>query len=158
MNRLNRKVEYALIALKHMSGKEHSELSTAKEIAERYGCPFDATARVLQIMASEGWLQVEHGACGGYSLSADLQELSFKALIDLIQGPSFIAKCQHDKGSKSERCEIQHHCNIISPIQTLNRKLAEFYSSLSLRELLVDWSTNERKASVHRAAIARGVM
>jgi Rrf2 family transcriptional regulator, nitric oxide-sensitive transcriptional repressor len=56
MNRLNRKVEYALMALKVMAQKRAGELTSAKEVVEKTGCPFDATARVLQQMAQKGIL------------------------------------------------------------------------------------------------------
>jgi len=39
MLKITRKVEYALIALRHMQEKEKDELTNAKEIAEQYGMP-----------------------------------------------------------------------------------------------------------------------
>lgn len=53
MNKLNRKVEYALMALKFMSSKVPGELTSTKEVVESTGCPFDATARVMQQMAQK---------------------------------------------------------------------------------------------------------
>lgn len=136
MNKLNRKIEYSLMALKHMSTKRPGELTTAKEVADRYHSPFDATARVLQVMAQKGLLKSEHGVQGGYQITKDLQRISLHDLMEMIQGPTRIAKCMH----KSEHCEIQSHCNIVSPVVTLNEKLSEFYKSVTLAELLFRWS------------------
>lgn len=109
------------------------ELTTAKEVAESYQAPFDATARVMQTMAQRGWLKSEQGAAGGYLISKDLSKLTLADLMEAIQGPTQIAKCLHSE----EPCEIQRHCNIISPIHNLNNKLSEFYKSVTLKELLV---------------------
>ncbi len=132
MNRLNRKMEYALMSLKIMASKSAHELTSAKEIAERAGCPFDATARVLQLMAQKEILRSEHGAYGGYVLLRDLAGLSLFELLEVVMGKMAVAKClQHDMS-----CELKGRCNIISPVSSLNRKIADFYQTLSVGELL----------------------
>lgn len=132
MNKVQKKIEYSLIALKHMRTKPAGELTTAKEVAETYRAPFDVTARVMQVMAQKGLLKSAHGAGGGYLLKKDLKEISLQELIDAIQGPTQIAKCLQDH----EECDIQSTCNIISPITRLNNKLNEFYKNLSVEELI----------------------
>jgi Rrf2 family protein len=131
MNKVNRKIEYSLMALKHMSHKIPGELTTAKEVAESYHAPFDATARVMQLMASKGLLKSEHGAFGGYQITKDLSKVSMLDLLETIQGPSKITKCMNE-----EKCELEKSCNIVSPIANLNQTINSFYASLNLRELL----------------------
>jgi Rrf2 family protein len=131
--RLNRKIEYALVALKYMTGKIPGELTTAKEISEKFHTPFDVTARVMQVLAQKALLRSEQGPQGGYSISKDLGRISFQDLLDMVEGPSAIVKCFE----KDEPCGVQPHCNIISPINMLNHKLTEFYSNLSLKDLLI---------------------
>lgn len=109
------------------------ELTSAKEVAESYQAPFDATARVMQLMAQRGILKSEQGANGGYQITKDLSKVTLQDLMDVIQGPTQIAKCIHSE----EPCELQNNCNIISPVQALNQKLNEFYRNLTLKELLV---------------------
>lgn len=130
MNKMNRKVEYALIALKHMSQKTPGELTSAKEVVEATGVPFDATARVMQQLSQAGILRSEQGARGGYSIIKDLSKSSFHDLIEVILGPTGISKCIHGE------CELISSCNIVSPVAVLNKRLIDFYRSLSLRELL----------------------
>ncbi len=133
MNKMNRKLEYSLMALKHMSRKMPGELTSAKEVSDSYHAPFDATARMMQLMAQHGILRSEQGANGGYQITKDLSKVTLQDLIDIVQGPTKIAKCMQ----RDEPCELESSCNIISPVQTLNQKLSEFYSNLSLRDLLV---------------------
>jgi len=131
MQKLNRKIEYSLMALQYIRTKPAGALTTAKEVSERFQSPFDATARVMQMMASRGWLRSEQGASGGYQLAIDLSNRTMLDLIQLIEGSPSIAKCL--KGG--EDCEI-HTCNIKTPIHTLNRELSGFYKSLKLNALL----------------------
>lgn len=132
MNRLNRKVEYALMALKVMAFKRPGERTSAKEVVEQTGCPFDATARVLQQLAQREILRSEQGAHGGYVLIRDLGKISLLELMTVVLGPVQVARCLKE----DEGCELKTKCNIISPVSVLNRKLGEFYQSLSVGELL----------------------
>ncbi|MGE5085873.1 MAG: RrF2 family transcriptional regulator [Bacillota bacterium] len=135
MNKINRKLEYALMALKHMSQKIPGELTSAKEVSEAFHTPFDATARVMQQMAQKGGiLRAEYGANGGYQITKDLAKVSIHDLVEVIEGPTALVKCLH----KEAPCEIQGTCNIVSPITNLNHKLIDFYKSVSLKDLLVE--------------------
>lgn len=131
MHRLNRKLEYSLMALKYMSAKKQGELTSAKEIVEVTGAPFEATARALQIMTQKNILRSEQGAHGGYLIVRDLNKVSMFDLAEMIVGPVNAAKCLKDNS-----CELHGTCNIQSPIQHLSRKMNEFYRSLSLSEVL----------------------
>lgn len=146
MNKINRKVEYALIGLKHMRNKSPGELTTVKEISGLYGCPFDATSRVMQILAQKGILRSEQGAHGGYQITRDLSRVSFYEIMEMILGPVEIAKCLHDDSVSS--CEMRGTCNIVSPVNTLNRKITEFYKSLTVAEIL-----DPRLSGAGRAAV-----
>ncbi|QDK36237.1 Rrf2 family transcriptional regulator [Bdellovibrio sp. NC01] len=137
MNKINRKLEYALMALKYMSQKIPGELTSAKEVSDAFHTPFDATARVMQQMAQKGGiLRAEYGANGGYQITKDLAKVSIHDLIEVIEGPTALVKCLN----KEAPCEIHSTCNIVSPITNLNSKLTEFYKSVSLKDLLVERS------------------
>lgn len=135
MNKINRKVEYALIGLKHMRGKAPGELTTVKELCLHYGCPFEMTSRVMQTLAQKGVLRSEQGAHGGYQITKDLNRISLHELMSMILGPMAVAKCMHG-AERESACEIRETCNIVSPVQTLSRRLAEFYRELTVAELL----------------------
>lgn len=149
MNKINRKLEYALMALKYMSKKIPGELTTAKEVSDSFRTPFDATARVMQQMAQKGGiLRSEYGASGGYQITKDLAKVSIQDLIDIIEGPTALVKCLHKEGEEG-RCDIKDTCNILSPVKYLNQKLSDFYKGISLKEVLLDRSapTSVRKTA-----------
>ena len=132
MNKLNRKTEYALMALKLMAQKRPGELTSAKEVAVQTGCSFDVVSRVMQALAHHGVLKSEQGPQGGYNIIRDLQRVSVLELMEMIEGRVSVAKCLHEK----TQCELQDTCNIQSPIELLNRKLHDFYQNLKVAELL----------------------
>lgn len=127
------------MALKHMSQKIPGELTSAKEVADTYGTPFDATARVMQLMAQSGLLRSEQGAFGGYQITKDLAKITMWDLNNVILGPTQLAKCMATQHHNKEGiCDIRPQCNIITPIHALNARLNSFYQSVSLKDLLIE--------------------
>lgn len=133
MFKINRRVEYALIALKYMQQQPASKLTPAKEICEMYHTPFDPTSRVLQLMTQAGILRAEYGAHGGYQVAQDLSKISMYDLTEIIVGPIEIANCFHGHYS---RCELTGHCNVISPMLQLNEKLHELLTNTKVTDLI----------------------
>lgn len=135
MLRINKKVEYALMALKFMATKEAGDLTSAREICEAFKAPFDTTAKVLQIMNSNGLLNSVKGIRGGYHLEKDLDEITYMQLARMVEGKNDLQFCQNSKG---ELCELYESCNIASPMESLNKKLNSYLENLTLKELLFE--------------------
>ncbi len=132
MIKINKKVEYALMVLKLMKDKGSQELTTAREVCDRFETPFDTTAKVMQLMNTAGILHSQKGVKGGYTLSSDLSQVSYMALVELVEGKSFMMDC-HDGP-----CELYGSCNISQPIKRLNDYLINIFNGLSLNELLAE--------------------
>jgi Rrf2 family protein len=139
MLKINKKVEYALMALKYMSDHRDLELISAREICDSFTIPFDTTAKVMQTMNNHGILKSVKGIKGGYSLLKPLHEISYMDLVRVVEAKEDIGKtCMSKKG----RCELYSKCNIISPVEQLNLKLNIYLETLSLAELLLGTNFN----------------
>jgi Rrf2 family nitric oxide-sensitive transcriptional repressor len=134
MTKLNRKIEYSLMALKFIQQRQPSSKVTAKEVADSVHAPFEVIARVLQVMAHKGLLHSEQGASGGYRLNQNLNDVSLFQLVEMIEGPTALVKCISEEGA----CDIERNCNIVSPIKSLNNKLNSFFKNIPLSELIVE--------------------
>lgn len=130
MIKINRRVEYALMVLKLMKEKDAVELTTAREVCDRFETPFDTTAKVMQLMNASGILHSHKGVKGGYTLARDLNQISYMELVELIEGKSFMMDCHEGP------CDLLHKCNISQPIKRLNDYLINIFNALSLNELL----------------------
>ncbi len=131
MLKISKKVEYALIALKFISCKKENELTSAREICEKFDTPFDTTAKVMQLMNNHGVLNSIQGVKGGYALSKDLSKISYIQLTKIIEGKSSLLGCEG-----KANCSRKKSCNIMGPIQELNNKLTKYLDKISLEELL----------------------
>lgn len=134
MLRINRKVEYALMALKFMAHKADGAITSAREVCDHFQTPFDTTAKVMQLMNSHNILESVKGIKGGYLIKGDLEQISYKDLTEIIEGRPFDNICESHKGT----CELYQTCNIIGPAQRLNSKINLLLAKTSLKELLAD--------------------
>ena len=94
MVRLSKKVEYGLIAIRHVATKERGDLVTAKEISDAYGIPFELLAKVLQRLTKAGLILSTQGVHGGYALARPAEEIAVSTIINAIEGTRpVIARC-----------------------------------------------------------------
>ena len=142
MFKINRKLEYALIALRHMSAKAPGQLTSAKEICDIYHTPFDPTSRVLQIMVQHEVVRAEQGAHGGYQILKNLSKFTLFDLTQMIEGPIQIVNCFHGNYS---HCDITSSCNVISPMLNLNEKLAALFRTINVQELIQSRNQGEKQ-------------
>ena len=130
MLKITRKVEYALIALRHMQLKQSDELTSTKEIATRYGVPQQLLAKTLQHMARDGIIEAVQGPTGGYRVATNLDQISMKDFFEKLEGPLGMMDCYFD----SECIQIGA-CNIRVPIQRINDNMRNLFSQMSVQEV-----------------------
>lgn len=133
MLRVNRKVEYGLVALKHMLAKPRDQLTSVREICEHYGTPFDPVAHVLRIMNTEGLVKSEQGAHGGYRPMEHVRSVSLADFFEMVEGQLAFTDCLREDEC---RCNMTARCNIMTPMQALNEHLLHFLRSVTLGDLL----------------------
>ena len=130
MLKITRKVEYALIALRHMQLKQSEELTSTKEIATRYGVPLQLLAKTLQHMARDGIIQAVQGSAGGYRIAINLDQISMKDFFERLEGPLGMMDCYFDSD-----CIQMGACNIRIPIQRINDNMRNLFSQMSVQEV-----------------------
>jgi Rrf2 family protein len=134
--KVNRKVEYGLVALKHMLNKPKDQLTSVREICDHYGTPFDPVAHVLRILNAEGLVKSEQGAHGGYRLVENIRKVNLADFIEMIEGQVAFIDCLREENEC--RCGLTTRCNIISPMTNLSSRLMTFLRAVTLGDLLVD--------------------
>src|ERR1035437_4714233 len=91
--KLTKKADYALMAMKHLAEHSTEGSRSAKDVADAYGIPPEALAKILQRLAKAGLLQSQHGTNGGYTLARAAHTISAFEVIQAIDGPLFITSC-----------------------------------------------------------------
>lgn len=133
MLRINRKVEYALIALKHMEKAGAGRPVSAREISSNHQLSRDLVSKVLQNLTAGGILTSEQGKHGGYRIAAPLNGLSVLMLHELLEGPFVYASCT---GGQAHACLLEKRCTVAGPVRYLGKRIRELFSNINLKDLL----------------------
>jgi Rrf2 family protein len=134
MVRLSKKVEYGLIAIRHIASRTRGELVTAKEIAGAYSIPFEMLAKVLQKLTRAGLILSVQGVRGGYALARRPEEIQVSQIINAIEGSTpVIAQCLAEG---PESCSVFSTCTIKSPLSKVQANIEQAFESLRLSEIV----------------------
>jgi Rrf2 family protein len=130
MLKLTKKADYGLIAVRHLAVHADMGACSAKDLAEMYGIPQEALAKILQRLARSGLLISQHGTNGGYVLGRDPRKISALEVIRAIEGPLFVTSCKSDKG-----CSTSLKCTVREPLQKVSLAIEEVLGRLTVWEL-----------------------
>jgi len=134
MLRLNRTTEYGLIALRHLAHKAKAgAASSAREVADHYGLPFDITAKTLQRLKDAGLIESAQGSRGGYKLDRELTQVSLAEFLDLMEGPQNVVACA---GHEAPACEYSDRCQIDGVLRGLNAQIRDLISKVMLSQFV----------------------
>lgn len=131
MIRLSKKADYSLMALKHILAKEN-EPSSAREIAEAYGIPFEVLAKLLQKLARKGFLISQHGTKGGYSPARAPGTITVKDVLEAIEGPLALLDCSNPRKGT---CDQEKHCQVKRPLARVEQKVLDLLGRTTLGEI-----------------------
>ena len=149
MLKLTKKADYGLMAMKHLAERAPKGACSAKDVAEAYGIPQEALAKILQRLAKAGLLRSQHGINGGYTLARDPVTISAFEVIQAIDGPLFITSCITVRGE----CDQTDRCTIREPLRKVNESIEQVLKRIKISHMREEPETIEIKKSADLVTI-----
>jgi Rrf2 family protein len=116
---LSRKVEYSLIALAHLAGRE-TETVPAREIAQTASLPLPIVMKILNRLQVNGLVTGVRGVKGGYRLGKNLDLVSLATLVSAVE---------------DNPPETRRHRH--APVQALQYRIMRFLEDVKLSDLVI---------------------
>jgi Rrf2 family protein len=130
MIKLSKKVDYGLIALRHIAFEEEDRIVNAKHIAEEYNIPPELLAKILQKLAKQGLITGQNGPKGGYVLAKEPDQMTIGEVIKAIDGPVGLVDC-----SSGHSCAQLDKCTVRSPIERIQMSINQLLDSITIDEM-----------------------
>jgi Rrf2 family protein len=129
--KLTKKADYGLMAMKHLAEHADGGACSAKDVAESYGIPVEALAKILQRLVKAGLLQSQHGTKGGYTLARNAGKITAFEVIRAIDGPLFITSCITVRGE----CDQSERCTIREPLRRVNDSIEDVLRRITIADM-----------------------
>ena len=132
MLKITKKIEYALIVLRHLNDNKENRVSfSAKEISSLYSLPLENLAKTMQTLSKLNYLTSFKGNKGGYTINKKLDNVNLRDFFESLEGPIGLVDCTLEKN-----CLVEENCNIKSPIIKVNDNLKYALSSIRMRDIV----------------------
>jgi len=144
MMQVSRKVDYALRAIIYLSIQKEGRPVPVKEIAARRRIPTKFLEKIIQDLIRSGLVRSHRGAHGGYTLARPAAQVSFRDVIEAIEGPISINLCV----TEQRDCSVLASCNMQRIWQEGQRRMLEYFGDTTLADLMPVLQSNSPPPAV----------
>jgi len=131
MMQVSRKVDYALRAVIYLSLPRNGRPASVKEIATSRRVPQKFLEKIIKDLIRGGIVVSHRGAHGGYTLARPAEQITFRDVIEAVEGPILLNVCV----TEQRDCSILASCNMQRVWQEGQRRMLEFFSDTTLADL-----------------------
>jgi Rrf2 family protein len=125
-----RKIEYALRAMIHLADNPGG-IARGTEIARREHIPKYYLEKVIRDLMRGGLVRARRGPGGGYQLGRPPETISFRDVIEAVEGPITLNVCVDG----SSACDLQPACRMFRVWEEGQRVLLGVFSHTMLSEI-----------------------
>ncbi|HZR85033.1 MAG TPA: Rrf2 family transcriptional regulator [Candidatus Binatia bacterium] len=129
---VSRRVDYALRAAIHLAGQEPGRAATVAEISASEGVPKKFLEKILQDLIHAGIVVSRRGAHGGYTLARPAADVSFKDVMEAVEGPIALNVCVGERNL----CSVSPTCGMHHVWAEGQRRLIELFAATKLVTLV----------------------
>ena len=105
---ITRRGDYGLTAVLYLAHRHPEQLVQIHEIADHCRLPEPFLAQILRLLVRGGLVKSKKGVGGGFSLARPPEEISFLEVLEALEGPVAVNRCQ----SPVEHCDHEGSCTM----------------------------------------------
>lgn len=135
--RLTRKSDYALQAVIQLAVGQHASPErtnpvSISNISSAGNIPRDFAAKILKKLAYAGILESFSGKNGGYRLARPPQDISFREIIEAVEGPIIINRCLEN----SSDCAQAGFCQMLETWKGTQAELIKLLHGVKISKFI----------------------
>src|SRR5881296_4452151 len=139
---VSRKIDYALRAVIHLANEETSDRAcSVAEIAARERIPRQFLEKIVRELIHKGLVRSQRGPQGGYLLARSADRVTFRDVIEAVEGPISLNVCVGEHAD----CSLMGACGMERVWREGQRRVLELFEKTTI-------------ADVRRPRIPPGVM
>ena len=126
---VSRKIDYALRAVIHLADAEESErICSVGEISTRERIPRQFLEKIVQELIHKGLVRSRRGPRGGYVLARPADKMTFRDVIEALEGPIALNNCTGDHAD----CSLIGACGMERIWREGQRRVMDLFESTTI--------------------------
>ena len=125
---VSRKIDYALRAVIHLADEEAERACSVAEIAARERIPRQFLEKIVQELIHKGLVRSRRGPHGGYVLARPADQVTFKHVIEALEGPISLNVCVGEHPD----CFLLGTCGMQRVWQEGQRRVLELFEKTTI--------------------------
>ncbi len=134
MLQITKKVDYALVALTHLT-IHPGERFSARELAGAYHLSHTLMANCLKALARGELVRSVRGTKGGYELADSPRAISVGRVVELLEGPLQLATCIGQQPRDHLQCTVSRVCPVKNNVFKIHLKIRDVLYGHSIADL-----------------------
>ncbi|MGD0073814.1 MAG: Rrf2 family transcriptional regulator [Candidatus Binataceae bacterium] len=126
-----RRIEYALRAMIHLADRPNG-IASGIDIAQREQIPKYFLEKVIRDLMRRGLVRSRRGPGGGYQLARPASSISFKDIIEAVEGPIVLNVCLEN----TSVCSLRPTCRMYQVWEHGQSALLGVFSETNLQEIV----------------------
>jgi len=128
---ISRKADYALRAAIYLSLQPPEKACSAGEIAAQQRVPQKFLEKIIRDLIRGGLVKSKRGWNGGYTLALPPREISFRHVIEAVEGPIAVNICMES----AHCCELLCHCTMVGVWNEVQSRVLDVFTRTTLADL-----------------------
>lgn len=130
--RLTKQGDYAIRAIMELSKYGADVIIKTKQIASVQEIPEVYLTKIIQLLARSGIVETVRGAGGGVRLLKNPRQLTFRHVIEAVEGPIALNRCLEEES----RCNRNHTCEAHVAWERVNQSLISELEKIFFSDLV----------------------
>jgi Rrf2 family protein len=126
-----RRVDYGLRAAIYLAQQGPEKTCSLAEIAARQDIPRKFLEKIIQGLTHGGLVKSKRGPDGGYMLARPAAEISFRDVIEALEGPVAVNLCMDPQMS----CSHLARCAMVGVWNEIQRRVMDVFAHTTLADL-----------------------
>lgn len=132
---VSRKADYAVRAMAYLAQQPKRRVLIS-EVATAMAVPRAFLSKIMKELVAGGLVQSRVGPGGGYELCRTPESISFRDIIELVEGPWNLVPCQSNEPDRT--CLLHSGCTAVNVWDEIQGKMQQVLSSYTLDQVRSD--------------------
>lgn len=138
---LTKHTDYAFRVLIYLGGM-NKEITTIKEIAEKFDISKTHVMKIVNELANMGWIKSTRGKNGGISLGTEPKEISLRRVVEVME------KTLNPVSCSEPMCYIKGICRLKPILMTAQEEFLNYLDKHTIADLINEQITNKLEINI----------